>query len=325
VRGIEDKIDTFVEENGEISEKEILNIIKESIDAVYSFWSKAKKLKHIPKDHDRLIIRKHEKDFKEIIKVSFRKLPLSNKQKKQLLEVFGWIFTKELFPNSCSGVVIAGFGESEIFPALISYEFEGIFENEVKFMESDKSEKISYDNQATITPFAQSEMVYSFMEGVDPDYQEKLQEGLVNIFDVYKNEICENIIPDKDKEGEVRKKLTSVNKKILSGLGEELAKYRNQVNVGPIMKAVAALPIEELALMAESLVNLTSFKRKVSMQRETVGGPIDVAVISKGDGFIWIKRKHYFEPDKNPHFFANYYNKCDNNFNGKKDDKRKDL
>jgi hypothetical protein len=30
-------------------------------------------------------------------------------------------------------------------------------------------------------------------------------------------------------------------------------------------------------------------------------------VISKGDGFIWIKRKHYFDPALNYHFFANYY------------------
>jgi hypothetical protein len=39
---------------------------------------------------------------------------------------------------------------------------------------------------------------------------------------------------------------------------------------------------------------------------ETVAGPIDVAVISKGDGFIWIKRKHYFSPELNPHFQGLY-------------------
>jgi hypothetical protein len=64
---------------------------------------------------------------------------------------------------------------------------------------------------------------------------------------------------------------------------------------------------DELAAMAESLVNLTSFKRKISLDAETVGGPIDVAVISKGDGFVWIKRKHYFKPELNPGFFANYF------------------
>ncbi len=44
------------------------------------------------------------------------------------------------------------------------------------------------------------------------------------------------------------------------------------------------------------------------MEQETVSDPIDVAVISKGDGFVWIKRKHYFERELNQHFFANYYN-----------------
>ena len=57
----------------------------------------------------------------------------------------------------------------------------------------------------------------------------------------------------------------------------------------------------------ESLVSITSFKKQVSIGDKTVGGEIDVAVISKGDGLIWIKRKHYFEPSKNQHFFANYY------------------
>ena len=34
-----------------------------------------------------------------------------------------------------------------------------------------------------------------------------------------------------------------------------------------------------------------------------MGGPVDVAVISKGDGFIWIKRKHYFSPELNIRYF----------------------
>ena len=44
---------------------------------------------------------------------------------------------------------------------------------------------------------------------------------------------------------------------------------------------------------------------------ETVGGPIDVAVISKGDGFVWVKRKHYFPADLNNHFFRNYFRGID--------------
>ena len=70
---------------------------------------------------------------------------------------------------------------------------------------------------------------------------------------------------------------------------------------------VNVLPKDELAAMAESMVNLTVFKRKVSNSLETVGGPVDVAIISKGDGMVWVKRKHYFKAELNNHFFRNYF------------------
>ena len=71
----------------------------------------------------------------------------------------------------------------------------------------------------------------------------------------------------------------------------------------PIMSIVSMLPKEELAEMAETLVSLTSFKRRMTPEAETVGGPIDVAVISKGDGLVWVKRKHYFDRNLNLRYF----------------------
>lgn len=102
----------------------------------------------------------------------------------------------------------------------------------------------------------------------------------------------------------------------MEGFGENMLKeYRDNLRqymqrdfVGPIINAVEFLPKDELAIMAETLVHLTLFKQRVSLGAiETVGGPIDVAVISKGDGFVWIKRKHYFKPELNHHFLSNYF------------------
>jgi len=118
----------------------------------------------------------------------------------------------------------------------------------------------------------------------------------------------DNIKGYSDKEkGNLKKKMTTISNKILQDHDEKLTNHRRQNYVMPVVSVVSILPKDELAAMAEALVNLTSFKRKVSMQSETVGGPIDVAVISKGDGFVWIKRKHYFKPDLNSQFFANYF------------------
>lgn len=82
-------------------------------------------------------------------------------------------------------------------------------------------------------------------------------------------------------------------------------KRENYIN--PLMNAVSNLDKEDLAEMAESLIYLTYLKRRITFAEESVGGPVDVAVISKGDGFVWIKRKHYFRPELNQHFFDNYF------------------
>ncbi len=71
----------------------------------------------------------------------------------------------------------------------------------------------------------------------------------------------------------------------------------------PILNSIGGLPKNELANMGESLIHITSLKRKVSADLESVGGDIDVAIISKGDGFIWKKHKQYFKSDLNPQFF----------------------
>ncbi len=116
--------------------------------------------------------------------------------------------------------------------------------------------------------------------------------------------------------------ISKASKDLFDEFKKEVNEYKRDRHINPIVNIVAILPKDELAAMAESLVNLTSFKRKISMQAETVGGPIDVAVISKGDGFVWIKRKRYFKPELNPHFFANYYKDMESDGYGEKSKKR---
>ena len=57
----------------------------------------------------------------------------------------------------------------------------------------------------------------------------------------------------------------------------------------PILKTVDSLPKEELGNLASTLIEITSLKRKIDSNLENVGGNVDVALISKGDGFIWKK------------------------------------
>src|SRR5688500_18027439 len=78
-------------------------------------------------------------------------------------------------------------------------------------------------------------------------------------------------------------------------LVQELIGYRDVKITKPLIDMLAHIGKEDMAELAEALVSITSLKRKFTASEESVGGPVDVAVITKGDGFIWMKRKHYFD------------------------------
>lgn len=104
---------------------------------------------------------------------------------------------------------------------------------------------------------------------------------------------------------------TAIEKLDISGIRKVFDEAINNIigkqYISPLVDTVAYLEKEDMAEMAESLISLTFLKRRMMSSEETVGGPVDVAIISKSDGFVWIKRKHYFQPDLNHHFFSNYY------------------
>ncbi|MBS3126267.1 hypothetical protein J4453_02380, partial [Candidatus Woesearchaeota archaeon] len=162
-----------------------------------------------------------------------------------------------------------------------------------------------------IIPFAQRDVVDMFMQGVDLDYQTTQESSTKEAMEDYTDFLLSSVkelknLTNKRKKN-LRNNILKSNKKLLNNLRDFLERYRKDRFQDPITRNTSILPKDELANMAESLVNLTSFKRRVSFTKETVGGPIDVAIITKGDGFIWIKRKHYFDPIYNHHYFRKYY------------------
>ena len=48
------------------------------------------------------------------------------------------------------------------------------------------------------------------------------------------------------------------------------------------MSSLGILDKEDMAELVESLISITHLNRRITMSEEGVGGPIDVAIISKG-------------------------------------------
>lgn len=259
------------------------------------------------------IIEQYRPIIEQTIAQVFQELPINT---DEIVNLCGNLVGRNVSMGNSSGLVIAGFGEKEVFPSLYAYDCEAIVGNRMRYVPTNKAKigVVGSDiTNAAIHPFAQREMVNRFMEGIDPVYQTQIQNYLATLLEKgYPGLILDALGSkfDDTEKLELNSKLATLGKSLGEDFSNQFSAFRQENYIGPILDTVASLPKDELAAMAESLVNLTSFKRRVtSAEQDTVGGPIDVAVISKGDGFIWIKRKHYFDKDLNPFFFANYYRK----------------
>lgn len=305
-KDIEEKAASIIQKK-RITKKETKQITSETIKEHYDRWMNIQILPSISKLHIKNITDKYGDLIIKAKEEVFEKLPISVRSLNQLKKISASLFSRDKFPGGISGVVIAGFGEKDTFPSLWSLQIDGIAGDRLKYKE-DEPQEISLGLIATIISFAQKEMVSTFMEGIDPYYKDFTENYLAQIFDKYPEMIIESIKKlDAQERREFKRKLKNASRQVFKDYLKLMEDYRKEHHISPITGVVAMLPKDELAAMAEALVSLTSFKRKVTLESETVGGPVDVAVISKGDGFIWIKRKHYFNAELNPQFFANYY------------------
>lgn len=204
-----------------------------------------------------------------------------------------------------SGVVVVGFGTDQLFPALSQYIVDGVVANRVRAWKV-KDVRIGKEHSAGIYPFAQRDMVATFMDGVSPEYRLALKEFVDTTIETFTRFFSEQVQSSltADDHADLLVEMGEARAIVIGDFQMRLDNYLKDQNSDPIMSIVGSLPKEELAEMAETLVNLTSFKRRVTPEEETVGGPIDLAVISKGDGLVWIKRKHYFVPELNPRYFG---------------------
>lgn len=277
------QLNRYVENGEAISDELLIDIISKVIAQIGDSTADNEEITSINQDEFNLF-------YGDIIKLSMQSVVNVRVVVEEMFEAFKNLVY--LFINrsnevaSSSGVVIAGYGDSEAFPSLYSFEFQGKILGELIYSKKTpqkvdvtpfpKREETEQDiNRVTssIIPFAQKDVVQTVLTGIAPEITEKL-------FDLL-TESC------KLKSEDIKKLL------------EELNDYQRKEFVDKMVNTVEILQINELADVAETLVNLTGFKRKYTSDIPTVGGPVDVLAISLGEGPIWIKRKHYFDTDKN--------------------------
>lgn len=298
---VKGSVEEALKKNGKISKATSLTLTSKAVDGwlAAETASQMENKSHATKAQVLAIRKKYSSNISKAIGSIFGTLGVGVQRQKKIVDAILKRLSCQNYSFLRAGLVVAGYGDDDLYPSTLSCSVSGRVCGFLRVNSMQKS-SVSLEHRSWVSPFAQREMVDTFIGGIDPDFQKAINKGLAKALERVTKEILPQVgVPITPNQQAA----------IVKELELEINKFRDAINhvqqeefAQPVLSSVAALPIDELAAMAEALVSLTSFKRKVTMVPESVGGPVDVAVISKGDGFIWIKRKHYFKPELNQHY-----------------------
>jgi hypothetical protein len=99
-------------------------------------------------------------------------------------------------------------------------------------------------------------------------------------------------MPESDDETIVHLKEVFDNTIAKSDLANEVLNVGKETRQKPFEKALQMSPVRDLAEFASTLVGVQSARAVFSQDNPTVGGPIDVATITRHEGFNWIRHKN---------------------------------
>lgn len=173
-------------------------------------------------------------------------------------------------------LIFIGLGERQPFPSLISASVNGGYAGRVVYrFERERSVTITDSRPSAVLYFAQDDVVRAILRGADDNWIERMKE--IFLFSLNPNSYSDHV-----KAQRLYEQLSiEVNEKCRDAVSQW-------------EKALETLELRPMAELAECLISLTSLHRKLTFSHEGVGGEIDLAVLSKDDGFIWLNRKSWY-------------------------------
>ena len=203
-----------------------------------------------------------------------------------------------------TGLVFAGFGDHQIFPAYSEFKSCGLVCG-THVVASSEDFAVTHDVPAKLASFAQTTMSDTFSLGLSEDVYRSITSTLSNNLEAYTRRVIDESGGDITKIANFEELVNDARRE----MGAAILDRAQQEHAYPLRRVLGVLPVDEMAELAETLINLQALKEKVTKSSVTVGGPVDVAIITKSEGLVWVKRKHFFDASLNSRYLVRQQNK----------------
>ena len=189
-----------------------------------------------------------------------------------------------------TGLIFVGYGTDDIYPSLIPIYISGIFDGNLRYCYSkEENVIISNENESAVLPFAQTDVMTTVMKGISPILLEKASEWEQAAVQQTKEKMIE-AMKDAGIDDEMIAKVQQFDtKEINDQYSQQIQDFQQSEYIDGLIDTVEAFGIEDMANLAESLIEITNLQRHITASDESVGGPVDVAVLTRDRGFNWMK------------------------------------
>lgn len=238
------------------------------------------------------VARDHAAIIDELIAYGFAPFKLGANAIQQLKEIAVFAVVKDLFLEDVTGLVFAGFGTEDRYPVCITYLLSAVVGGIVKRAQA-SVDVIDTEIRSKIRMFADSEVTHAFIRGIDFGLERRVYGAMRMMLHSMVDQVV-GAFPgvDSAQREEVRRRFQEgLVPQYLDAFRGMIGDYQQQAYINPVLRVLEIAARTELAETARELVSLNVFKKRIMAQKQTVGGAIDVAVISREAGFQWFTKQ----------------------------------
>ena len=187
--------------------------------------------------------------------------------------------------DAISYLVFAGYGIKEQLPSILECEVYGINRREILCQFVNGYEVSTPDKDVVIYSEGQPDIIKAYIDGVINTRTNSIIDGHIEILKNCIYELSPTLISSLS-EDDIREKMKMTIEKC------------KKESVDAWLSTIRDYSLQEMASLAENLIKATELHRKMMAEVEQVGGLIDLAIITKNDGFQWLNRKSWYEPSR---------------------------
>lgn len=238
------------------------------------------------------VAREHASIIDELVGYGFQPFGLGPSSVQQLKEIAVFAVVKDLFLEDVTGLVFAGFGTDDRYPVCVTWLLSAVVGGIVKRGQA-SVDVIDTEIRSKIRMFADSEVTHAFIRGIDFGLERRVYGAMRMMLHSLVDQVV-GAFPGAEsaQREEVRKRFQSdLVPQYLDAFRGMIGDYQQQAYINPVLRVLEIAARSELAETARELVSLNVFKKRIMAQKQTVGGAIDVAVISRENGFQWFTKQ----------------------------------